>query len=211
MRDSRTPSAAVGSSRITTFDANAAARLTATAWRWPPDMSPTTALKSGSVTCSRSSTSRVASVICRRFSTRSERGSQRRPGELAAGVEVVGRPQVVEQREILVDGLDPERARVGRRVDRDRRAVHLDRAAVEPVHAAQALDQRRLAGAVVAEQREHLAAAHVEVDPVERGDRAEALASLRAPRAPGRSATDGRGERAHACLVACATRTRPST
>ena len=43
------------------------------------------------------------------------------------------------------------------------------------MRAADALDQRRLAGAVVAEQREHLAAPNVEVDAVERGDGAEAL------------------------------------
>jgi DNA-binding LacI/PurR family transcriptional regulator len=34
--DSLTPSAAVGSSRITNLLPNAAARATATAWRWPP-------------------------------------------------------------------------------------------------------------------------------------------------------------------------------
>ena len=39
-RDSRRPRAAVGSSRITTRVANATARMTATAWRWPPDMTP---------------------------------------------------------------------------------------------------------------------------------------------------------------------------
>ena len=35
--DSFTPSAAVGSSRMMTLLPNAAARATATAWRWPPD------------------------------------------------------------------------------------------------------------------------------------------------------------------------------
>ena len=35
--DSLTPRAAVGSSRMTTLLPNAAARATATAWRWPPD------------------------------------------------------------------------------------------------------------------------------------------------------------------------------
>ena len=35
--DSRTPSAAVGSSMITSLRAHAAARATATPWRWPPE------------------------------------------------------------------------------------------------------------------------------------------------------------------------------
>ena len=50
----------------------------------------------------------------------------RRPCELSAGVEIVGRPQVVEEREILIDRLDAQRPRVGGRADRDRCAVHLD-------------------------------------------------------------------------------------
>ena len=62
-------------------------------------------------------------------STRSDRRQPAGRRELAPGVEVVARLQVVEEREILVDGLDSERARIGRRVDRHRRAVHLDRAA----------------------------------------------------------------------------------
>ncbi len=37
LRLSLTPSAAVGSSRMTTFEPKAAARATATPWRWPPD------------------------------------------------------------------------------------------------------------------------------------------------------------------------------
>ena len=59
--DSRKPSAAVGSSRMTTLEANAAARATAITWRCPPDIRPTAADLSGSVTCRRSSTSTVES------------------------------------------------------------------------------------------------------------------------------------------------------
>ena len=39
-----------------------------------------------------------------------------RPGKLPPGVEVLAGRQIVEEREILVDGLDPERPGVGRRV-----------------------------------------------------------------------------------------------
>ena len=39
----RTPSAAVGSSRITTFGSPSSERAMATCWRWPPDIAPTSA------------------------------------------------------------------------------------------------------------------------------------------------------------------------
>ena len=178
-RDSRTPSAAVGSSRITTFAANAAARLTATACRCPPDISPTVVVEVGQRHLQ--PFEHLAGRLRHPLSLEEpERPRQPdRPGELAAGVEVVGGPEVVEEREVLVDGLDAECARIGRRVDRDRHAVHLDRPAVEPVDAAQALDQGRLARAVVAEKREHLAVVDVERDAVERDDGAEALVGVR--------------------------------
>ena len=48
-------------------------------------------------------------------------------------------------------------------------------ALVERVDADDALDQRRLAGTVVADQRHDLAAANLEIDPVERLDGAERL------------------------------------
>ena len=53
--------------------------------------------------------------------------------------------------------------------------VDLDLAGVEPVHAADALDQRRLAGAVVAEHRKDLAVVDIEIDRVECQHGAEAL------------------------------------
>src|SRR5581483_9404185 len=110
------------------------------------------------------------------------------------------RSQVVEEREILVHGLDAEPAGVGGRVQCHAAAVHLDRAAVERERAAQRLDQRRLAGAVVAEKREHLAGAHVEVDLVEPDDGAVAL----------RRALHGQHRRHPSALIARATRTRVS-
>src|SRR4029450_13837011 len=101
----------------------------------------------------------------------------------------------------------PERPRVGRRMDRHGDAVHRDRAAVVAQGAAAALDQRRLASAVVAEERQDLAVADVEIDPVEGRHRAVAL--RRAPHRE-RSCRGGGEGRAHACLPACATRKRVS-
>ena len=53
---------------------------------------------------------------------------------------------------------------------RDLLAVPGDLARVGAVGRGQHLDERRLAGAVLAEQAVHLAGADVEVDPVERAD-----------------------------------------
>ena len=55
--DSLTPSAAVGSSRMITFEPNAAARATATPWRWPPESDSTCWLMSWMVMI-------PSSVIC---------------------------------------------------------------------------------------------------------------------------------------------------
>ena len=79
------------------------------------------------------------------------------------------------EREVLVDDLDPERGGVLRAVDRDRLALEEDLARVDRVDPGDALDERRLAGAVVADERHDLARRDVEVDLVERLDGAEAL------------------------------------
>ena len=94
---------------------------------------------------------------------------------LAPEVHVLHDVEVVAEREILVDDLDPELRRVLRAVDRDRLAVEEDLAVVHRVDAGDALDQRRLAGAVVADERHHLASAHLEVDVGQRLHGAERL------------------------------------
>ena len=94
---------------------------------------------------------------------------------LAAEVHVLDDVEVVAEREILVDDLDPELRRVLRPVDVDRLAVEHDLAAVRRVDAGDALDQGRLAGAVVADEGHHLAGPDLEVDLRERLDGAEAL------------------------------------
>ena len=64
-------------------------------------------------------------------------------------------------------------------LERDRLAVHLHRARCRLVDAGEDLDQRRLAGAVVAEQAQHLARLHLERDVVKHVDRAERLVDVR--------------------------------
>ena len=97
------------------------------------------------------------------------------PVGLAAEVHVLDDVEVVAEGEILVDDLDPEPRRVLRAVDVHLLALEDDLAAVGRVGARDALDQRRLAGAVVADERHHLAGAHLEVDVGQRLDRAEGL------------------------------------
>jgi hypothetical protein len=58
---------------------------------------------------------------------------------------------------VLVDGVDSERARVVDRADADLLAVDEDASRVGSVVAAQDLDQRRLARAVVSDEAETLA------------------------------------------------------
>jgi hypothetical protein len=94
---------------------------------------------------------------------------------LAPEVHVRDHVEVVREREILVHDLDPELGRVAGAVDRDRPAVEADLALVERVDPGDPLDQRRLAGAVVADERHHLAGPDLEIDLVERLHRAEAL------------------------------------
>ncbi len=98
--------------------------------------------------------------------------------ELAAEEHVVGRGQVVGDGEVLVDHLDPDVARVDRAVEVHDIALHLDRAGALREVAGDDLDQRRLAGAVVAHEADHLACADFEVDAAQRFDRAEILGDV---------------------------------
>ena len=83
--------------------------------------------------------------------------------------------EVVREREVLVHDLDPELGGVARAVDVHVLTLEADLALVERVDPGDGLDQGRLAGAVVADQRHDLAAANLEVDPVERLDGTERL------------------------------------
>ena len=173
-----TPSAAVGSSRITTREFHITARPIATDCRWPPDRL---------ATCCRIELDRRHAQAAKRLGGALLHRRLAQPADevvlLAPEVHVLDDVEVVAEREILVDDLDPELRRVLRPADRDPLAVEPGLALVDRVDPGDALDQRRLAGAVVADERHHLARAHLEVDVGERVDRAEALADRRAPRA----------------------------
>src|SRR4029077_10037755 len=94
---------------------------------------------------------------------------------LAAEVHVLDDVEVVAESEILIHDLDPEPAGVLRAVAVNLAPLEQDLAAVGRVCPGDALDQRRLAGAVVADERHHLAGADLEVDVAQRLDGAEGL------------------------------------
>jgi hypothetical protein len=100
---------------------------------------------------------------------------------LPAQEHVLDDVEVVAQREVLVDRVDAEGSGVARGADAHRLALPVDLAAVRRVDAGDALDEHRLAGAVVADEGGHLARPHVEVHVDERLHRAEALGDALEP------------------------------
>ena len=97
------------------------------------------------------------------------------PAALVAHDHVLERGHGPDQLEVLVDHADAVADGVARLVDVDRPTVDPDLAAVGAIEAGEDVHQRRLAGAVLAEQRVQLARTELELRVVE-GDRgAEAL------------------------------------
>ena len=155
---SRAPSADVGSSRITIRLPNAIARAHATAWRWPPDSRPISAVAVGQLDLQ--AVDQLVGLACASRGRRPSRTARATAAACARGPakKLPTAAGVVEQREVLVDGLDPQLAGV-RAASRCRTASPSIRISPSSgsIDAGEDLDQRRLAGAVVAEQREHLA------------------------------------------------------
>ena len=100
-----TPSAAVGSSRITSREFHITARATATDWRWPPERLATFWRIERIV---------VTDEALHRLGRLRLHLGLLQPADdvvrLAAEVHVLDDVEVVAEREILVDDLDPERA-----------------------------------------------------------------------------------------------------
>ncbi len=113
---------------------------------------------------------RVVEALHQRARLALHRGAieQRAAAQLVAEEDRLVDAQVLDEVELLVDRRDAARERLGRLTGGQRLAVdeHLARRRLD--HARDALDERRLAGAVRAEQAVDLAGAHVEVDAVER-------------------------------------------
>ena len=99
---------------------------------------------------------------------------------LATEVEVARDVERGDDGQLLVDRLDPGVAGVLGLAERDRFAVQRELTGVRDVGTCEALDERRLAGAVVADDRKHLTRVEVEVHPVESDHTAEVMTRLRA-------------------------------
>jgi len=89
--------------------------------------------------------------------------------------DVLGHGELGEEQQLLIDGRDAAFGRLARGDGLQLGVADADRAAVGRVDAGDDLDQRRLAGAVLAEQRMHLAGVHVEVDVAQHPDAGEGL------------------------------------
>ena len=99
-----TPSAAVGSSMMTSLELKPAARQMATAWRWPPESRRTRDSDRGHVDGQASRPSPWPGAALRRG--RGTRGA-RPADELAVEEEVLPDGEVLDEGEVLVNGLDP--------------------------------------------------------------------------------------------------------
>ena len=88
--------------------------------------------------------------------------------DLAAEKDVGGRRQVVAQRKVLIDDLDTVLARLDRPVQDKLGAVHPHRAMGRAKISGDDLDQRRLAGAVIAHESDDLTLIEVQRNVVKR-------------------------------------------
>ena len=100
---------------------------------------------------------------------------QAEPARLPAERQVLRHRHRRDEIDFLVDRADAERARLPRSVDLDGVAVQANFALVPAQGAGHDLDQRRLAGAVLAHQRMDLAGIDPEIDAVERANARKGL------------------------------------
>ena len=106
-----------------------------------------------------------------------QQGERTEPAfELAPEENVRGSRQIVGERKVLVDGLDPHGARVNGTVEVDGLTLKANFTMARPKIAGDDLHERRLPGAVVAHQADHLAGGNLHVNVMQRADRAELLA-----------------------------------
>ena len=153
----------VGSSMMTMRASSDSALAISTSWRWASDRSAT------GVSASKSTPSRRSSGVTLASERRAVDQLQRPAEDRFAPDHDVGRDvEIVEEVELLVHEGDARRHGAG---DGERGvldAVDADRAFARLDDAAQDLHQGRLAGAVLADQRQHLAALDAQADAIER-------------------------------------------
>ena len=151
-----TPSAAKGSSSSTSLPPQWTKRLSSIAWRWPPERCSTLVRSEGMRVPPAASALRGLRL---HLALAQDRDAEDAARQLAAHEEIGDDVDIGAERQVLVDRLDAGRLGLGRRGEV---ALAARRRGCRPERRLQAagddLDQRRLAGAVVAEQRHDLAA-----------------------------------------------------
>src|SRR5215210_810744 len=100
---------------------------------------------------------------------------ERSDGHLAVQEHVVEDRELVDEREVLVDGLDAQRARLGDGTEVDLVAFKQNPALVRAVEAGDGLEQGALARPVVPDKAEYFSFPDVQVNALEDGDRTEVL------------------------------------
>ena len=170
----------MGSSSISTRGRLESARAIITRWRWAEVSEATMARAS----IGRPRSAKIARV---RASMRAAVDEDALAEAGAAGEDVLGDGELLEDLDLLRHVDDAGGGGVGGRGEADRLAGEDDLAGegAGGMHAVQDLDQRRLAGAVLAEERVDLAGAHRDVDAAQRRHAAEALGDAADLRASG--------------------------
>ena len=175
-RVSATPRLLVGSSRMIRSLSKCIARAIATAWRSPPESELIGVVGGMSLVMPTFLRRSRGDLVHGRLIHAVEEA--RALDRLAAEEEVARDRKLRDQGRVLVDRLDAERDRVGGAADVDLAAADVDVAAGRRDRARQNLDQRRLAGAVVAEEPDDLALVDRQVDVLERLDAAVELGDV---------------------------------
>ncbi len=93
--------------------------------------------------------------------------------ELAPEENVSDDVEILAQRQVLKYGGDTEPQRRGRIVEDGDVAAEGDRSRIRQMNASEDLHQGRLAGPIVADQGDHLAGVHIEIDVGQGGNGAE--------------------------------------
>ena len=151
---SRSSSELVGSSMITSLASNETARAIATIC-WMAVLKLISGRRTSTVDVE-------AAQDLGRLAVHAAPVEQAEAARLAAEEDVLGHRAVGDEVDLLVDRADPVSLRLLRRAHGERPAVEDDLAGVLGVGAGQDLDHRRLAGAVLADQRMHLGRQHLE-------------------------------------------------
>jgi hypothetical protein len=100
---------------------------------------------------------------------------------LAAKEDVLGRRQFVDQRQVLIHAIDPQRARVVDTPQVHRRAAQDELARIRSLEAGDDLQQRWFPARVVADEAKRLAPAQVKIDVAQCNDPAEAFGYVEDP------------------------------